>query len=149
MLAWRWNVNMGAWIELRYNLGGGEMQIYRPWWRRFRDEGETRILWPEFRWSGPGWKLDSHIETWMGLGWCLGGSEMQLGGTGMEVKHHLVVVQRQIYRLGLRWDAIWMGRRLESRSLDWGEMSISGNGWGCDGTWIELSCISWYMERLE
>ena len=43
---------------------------------------------------------------------------MQLGRTGMEVKHHLVVVQRQIYGPGLRGYVIWMGRRCESRSLD-------------------------------
>ena len=147
VLVWRWDVNMGPWIELRCNLDWGEMQIYEPWWRRFMDEGETRILWPEFRWEGPGWKFDAHIETWMGLRWCRGGSEMQHGKTGMEVKHHLVV-QRQIYGPGLRWDTIWMGRKRESRSVDWGETLISGNGWGCDGTWTELSCISWYMERL-
>ena len=54
VLVWRWDVNMGSWIELRCNLDGGEMQSYGPWWRWFMDEGETRILWPEFRWAGPG-----------------------------------------------------------------------------------------------
>ena len=37
-------MNMGSWIELRCNLDGGEMQSYGPLWRRFMDEGETRIL---------------------------------------------------------------------------------------------------------
>ena len=140
VLVWRWDVNVGPWIEMRCNLDWGEMQIYGPWWRRFMDEGETRILWPEFRWAGPGWKFDAHIETWMGLRWCRCGSEMQLRRTGMEVKHHLWTWIEVRHYLD--------GRRRESRSVDWGETSISGNGWGCDGTSTELSCISWYMERL-
>ena len=61
----------------------------------------------------------------------------------MEVKHHLVAVQMQIYGAGLRRDAIWMDRIHEYRSLDWGDTQISGNEWCWDGTWIELSCISW------
>ena len=128
VLAWRWDVNMGIWVEMRCDLGGGEMQIYGPWSIWFMDEGKSRILWPEFHRAGPWWRLDAHIETWMALRWCLGGAEMQFGGTGMQVKHHLVAVQRQIYGAGLRWDTIWMERRHESRSLDLGETQISGNG---------------------
>ena len=115
VLVWRWYVNMGTWVELRRDLDGGEMPIYGPWRRWFMDEGKTRILWPVFRWAGPGWRLDAHIETWMALRWCLGGAEMQFGRAGMEVKHHFAAVQRQICGAGLRWDAIWMERRHESK----------------------------------
>ena len=141
VLVWRWDVNVGPWIELRCNLDWGEMQIYGPWWRRFMDEGETRILWPEFRWAGPGWKFDAHIETWMGFRWCRCGSEMQLGRTGMEVKHHLGKYMDLDWgktRFGWDWDRTRMELMCNSRDLDGGDMR-PGMRWDTKfSTWYEL-----------
>ena len=54
--------------------------------------------------TGPGWKWDEHLETWMGLRWCLYGSEIKLLGPGW------------------RWDVTWMEVRCKYRDLDWREL---------------------------
>ena len=154
---WSWDFNMGVCIEVRCEYGGLDWIEIQPRWRRDAN------LWTLME-TVHGWRWGTNLATWTSLSrtrmevrrtyWNLDGFEMVPGwiwdatwGDWNQVKYHLV--QGQIYGPGLRWDAIWMGRRREFMSLDWGKTSISGNAWGFDRTWIELSCISWFMERLE
>ena len=76
--------------------------------RGYMDGGEAIFVSSGFSGTGPGWRWNINLETWMGLRWCLYGSEIQL----------LVP--------GSRWDVIWMEVRCKYRELDWGEL---GPGW--------------------
>ena len=51
--------------------------------RGYMDGGEAIFFGSGFRWDRTRMKDgDAHLETWMGLRWCLYGSGMQLLGPG-------------------------------------------------------------------
>ena len=101
---WRWDTNLGTWIALRWDLEGAEIQSTRPGWGwdgtwielRCTSWDVDRVIWDlELRYNslvekGPGWRWDTHLETFMGLRWCLDGTKMHFGGAGW------------------RWDVTWM-----------------------------------------
>ena len=149
---WSWDFNMGACMEVRCEYGALDWTEMQP------RLGRGANLWTLME-TVHGWRRDKNLVTWISL-----------SRTRMEVWRTYWNLDRFEMVPGWIWDAswedwnggetspcccseaniwTWMGRRCESRSVDWGETSLGGNGWGCDGTWIELSCISWYMERLE
>ena len=102
---WRW-----------WKVVGGEMWIWGPGW--ISDANLMDLRCESMGLDGGevvnGWRWDKNIVTWislkqdLGLRWCLGGAEMQFVGTGMQVRHNLVVVQRQIYGPGFKWPE-WIG----------------------------------------
>ena len=78
-LWWRWDVK---WIEVRCeyeHLHGGEtwMQV-----RQYIEVVKTESWDLDPVEEGPGWKWGTHLETCIGLRWCLDGTKMQFGGPG-------------------------------------------------------------------
>ena len=143
---WSRDFNMGACMEVRCEYGALDWIEMQP--RLGRDAN----LWTLME-TVHGWRRDMNLVTWISLSrtrmevwrtyWNLDGFEMVSGWiwdatwedwNGGETSP--CCCSGAIIWTGLRWDTIWMGRRRESRSVDWDETSISGSGWGCDGTWI-------------
>ena len=122
------------WMEVRYDLDGGEACILGPWWnlgtwmevRRYMDVGETRILGPGCRWER-NWK---HLTSTF---WDLG---LRVWG---DLKTAQTTSRIQLSWPGLRWDVTWIVVRCEYRDLDGrgkgeGEMRIFVLRWNLNGT---------------
>ena len=122
---WKWDTNIRTWIEVRHNMAvvgtliwGTCMGVrceYGGWiWDTNLMEEISESMDLDGGEAVNGWRWDKNLVTWislkqdLGLRWCLGGAEMQFVGTGMQVRHNLVVVQREIYRTGFKWPE-WRG----------------------------------------
>ena len=119
-----WDLDMGICMGVRCEYGDLDGFEMRTWWRRdanlwtlmevrrLMDGGETRILWPGFHWNRT-WVWDG---AWVELKCNLWGPECRWHRHrhrqvlfNIQVRHNLVVVQRQIiYGPGFKWPE-WIG----------------------------------------
>ena len=86
---------------------------------RFKWDKEETWIWE------PGWREDTNLETWMGLGWDLDWVEMHI------LRHG------QGY-MGLGWS--WGIIRQLRKDLGGGETHILKPVWDWDDAWVELRC---------
>ena len=154
---WRWDTHLETCMGLRWCLDGTKMQFGGPGWRwdvtwmevkcKYQDQIEVRFNWDKEEtciWQ-PGWRVDTNLETWMGLRWDLDWVEMHIlrrgwGDMGLgwswvtflklqrawvEVRH--TSWNMYAFEMMLRWnqDAIWWTSVKVRCYLDVGEMEIS------------------------
>ena len=97
------------------------------WYVNIRTQIEVRFKWDKeetWIWE-PGWREDTNLETWMGLGWDLDWVEMHI------LRHG------QGY-MGLGWS--WGIIRQLRKDLGGGEAHILKPVWDWDDAWVELRC---------
>ena len=178
---WDWH---DAWMELRcklVGLGGGEML---PGCRRYvniRTQIEVRFKWDKeetWIWE-PGWREDTNLETWMGLGWDLDWVEMHilrhgqgymglgwswgiirqlrkdLGGgethleTCMGLGLCLGGTKMQFAGPGWRWDVTWVQVRCKYQDPDWSEIQVGQRRNVNRGAWVEMRHKSRDLDWVE
>ena len=124
---WVWD---DACMELRCNLvdqDGGVMLLGCRRDVNIRTQNEVGFNWDKeetWIWE-PGWRGDTHPETWMGLKWDLDWVEM-----------HILRRGQGDMGLGWSWDTILQLRK----DLDGGETHILKLVWVWDDAWMELRC---------
>ena len=138
-------------MGLRRDLGVAELHF------QDMDGGET----------SPGWKWDANIRTsievrrnldcgelwisgpgWTWQGWRWDANNCNLYGAWMEVTQESWDLNAGDGGSGWRWETnlgTWIALRSD---LEGAAIQSTRPGWGWDGTWIELRCTSWDVDRV-
>ena len=176
---WRWDAIRQTLMEVRWDLGGAEMQFPAP---RMRWGGTCMKVRPT-PWAldrgemGPAWSWDAIFGTWMAVRRDLHGGEACIGetwilGPGCRSNRTWVMVRHTSQDLdgddtrpGWMWEVIlrpewgldknlgkFMEDRSRSRDLDQGERWPEWRCYARDAmleTWMELSHKFWYPDGAQ